>query len=147
LSALEPPQDVQDWLKDSQGTWELSVNEFGDLGPQPQTSELAAGGKVLITKGKQLGTDYEFVSVLAWEPANKKLVTNWYNSLGTHTRTESDLLNGELKGTVRGTTHEGQSMSGTVTSKKVDDDTMETVYQLEIGGNTMSFTITAKRQK
>ncbi len=88
LHAGEAPKEVRDWLKFLAGSWEVSAK--GDDSNETQigthSTEWAAGGTVLISKGKQIGTGHEFVATDAWEAGSQKLVTNWYSSGGTHAR-------------------------------------------------------------
>ena len=148
LPAGEPPTEVRDWLKFSAGAWEVQVKDGnGDIQAGTDTAELAAGGAALLTKGKQIGTGHDFIAVQAWEAGSKKLVSNWYSSQGTYARAEFEVGKSEVKGTVKGMDHEGAVFVATETIKKIDENTTETTFEGELGGNPISFTLIAKRKK
>ncbi|MCU0962740.1 MAG: DUF1579 domain-containing protein [Pirellulaceae bacterium] len=142
-----PPKAVSDMLQFLAGTWEVRIKGNNDVPPETQSAELAAGGRVLISKGKQLAADYDSVEILAWDAAQKKLTWDWYNSNGSHGRGEGDVVGGEFKRNVRAVDEEGNAFSGSVVTKKIDDDTAETVFEIKVGDNLMSFTVVGKRQK
>ena len=149
VRAAEVPKEVKDWLKFSAGTWEVRLkgDDNNEMQPGIDSAELAAGGIVLITRGKQIGSGHEFVAVQAWEAAKKKLVATWYSSGGTHARSELEATKAELKGTISGTDQNGEAFAGTEVIKRVDENTMETTIEGELGGNAISFTIIATRKK
>ncbi len=148
-AVADVPKEVRDWLKFFEGIWDVTVKSNDNNAAQPgiDTSELAAGGIVLITKGKVIGTGDEFVSVQAWEPEKKKLVVNWYNADGTHARSELDATTTELKGNIVGTDNEGATFTGTEIIKRIDDNTTETTFDGALRGKAMKFTLISKRKK
>jgi hypothetical protein len=149
VHAGEIPKEIRDWFKFSEGTWEVRLKGDDNSGMPLgiDSAELAAGGTVLITKGKLTGTGNEYVVFQAWEAEKKKLVMNWYNADSAHSRSELDATTAELKGTIMGTDHEGATFVGSEVVKRIDDNTIETTFDGKLGGNALSWTLVAKRKK
>ncbi|HSL20550.1 MAG TPA: DUF1579 domain-containing protein [Vicinamibacterales bacterium] len=148
-------------LKDDVGTWDAVVEMFGAPGAPPmkskgvETNTLGCAGLCLITdfKGEMgPGTAFEGHGVSTWDPAKKKFVGVWTDSmsfgLGTGESTW-DSKTRTVTGYMEGADQTGKVMKmKSVVQYKGADTRIFTMYGPPEGGKeTVTMTITYTRRR
>jgi hypothetical protein len=134
---LPKPGPEHDVLKADVGTWDATVEVTMDPSAPPMTSKgievntLSCGGLCLITefKGEMMGGAFLGHGIMTWDPARKKYVGSWTDSMsGGLAATEGtfDPVSKRFTGTM-----EGPDASGNITKSR-------SVVEYKDGGRVMS---------
>jgi hypothetical protein len=158
MPPMPKPGPEHDVLKKAVGTWDATVEMLMPPAPPSkgtETTALGPGGLWLVTDFKaaeMMGSPFQGHGVEGWDPAKKKYVGTWVDSMSTAialSESTYDAASKSMNGTMSVTGPDGQPMKlKTVTQYKDDDTRVFTMYMPGPDGKeAASMRITYKRRK
>jgi hypothetical protein len=155
---MPKPGPEHEVLKKDVGTWDATVEMLMPPGAPPSTgtevTTLGPGGLWVITdfQSQMMGAPFQGHGVGGWDPAKKKYVGAWVDSMSTAvfvTESTYDAASRSMTGTLEGPGPDGQPMKMKAVTQYKDDDTrVFTMYMPGPDGKEApSMRITYKRRK
>jgi hypothetical protein len=154
---LPKPGPEHDLLKKDVGNWDATVEMMMPPGPPSkgtETNVLGPGGLWLISdfKSEMMGAPFQGHGVMGWDPAKKKYVGTWVDSMSTGisvTESTYDPAAKTATGMIEGPGPDGKPMQMKAVTQYQDDDTrVFTMYMKGPDGKEApSMRITYKRRK
>ena len=154
---LPKPGPEHELLKKDVGTWDATVEMMMPPGPPSKGTEVTAlgpGGLWIITdfKSEMMGAPFQGHGVSGWDPARKKYVGTWVDSMSTSvmvTESTYDAASRSLTGWIDAPGPDGQPMKlKAVTEYKDDDTRVFTMYMKGPDGKEApTMRISYKRRK
>lgn len=152
------PGPEHELLKKDVGTWDATVEMLMPPGAPPtagtETNTLGPGGLWLISdfKSSMMGAPFQGHGVSGWDPAKKKYVGTWVDSMTTSvalTESTYDPASKSITGWVDGPGPDGKpTRTKAVTQYKDDDTRVFTMYMPGPDGkDAPGMRITYKRRK
>ncbi|RZJ63354.1 MAG: DUF1579 domain-containing protein [Flavobacterium sp.] len=85
------PGDVHKLIATDVGSWNATMKMWSDPTKEPETSQASVEIKMIFGgryqearyKGKVMGMDFEGVGTMGFDNASKKVVSTWYDNMGT----------------------------------------------------------------
>jgi hypothetical protein len=157
---LPKPGPEHQILKQDEGTWDATVEMLAGPPGAPastskgvETNKLTGGGLWLVTdfKSEMMGQPFEGHGVTGWDPAKKKFVGTWVDSMTTTLTTMESTYDPAAKritGWMEAPDETGKpTRTKLVTEYKDADTRVFTMYMVNDGKETPSMRITYKRRK
>jgi hypothetical protein len=154
---LPKPGPEHEVLKNDVGTWDATIEMLMPPGPPSkgtETSAMGPGGLWLISdfKSDMMGMPFQGHGVTGWDPAKKKYVGTWVDSMSTSISMSESTYDAAAKtatGTLEGPGPDGQPMKMKAVTQYKDDDTrVFTMYMAGPDGKEApTMRITYKRRK
>lgn len=155
---MPKPGPEHDLLKKAVGTWDATVEMLMPPAPPTkgvETTTMGPGGLWLVTDFKadeMMGAPFQGHGVEGWDPAKKKYVGTWVDSMSTSvslTESTYDAATKSMNGTLTAAGPDGQPMKMKAVTQYKDDDTrVFTMYMPGPDGKEApSMRITYKRRK
>jgi hypothetical protein len=154
---MPKPGPEHEMLKKDVGTWDATVEMMMPPGPPSKGTEVNAlgpGGLWLITdfKSEMMGAPFQGHGVTGWDPAKKKYVGTWVDSMSTGVFTSEgtyDAASRSMNALMSGPGEDGQPMTMKAVTQYKDDDTR--VFTMFMKGpdgkEAPTMRITYKRRK
>ena len=146
-------------LKQDEGSWDASVEVFMAPGAPPtaskgiETNKLTGSGLWLVSdfKSDLMGQPFEGHGVTGWDPAKKKFVGTWVDSMTTSVSVSESTYDPVAKtatGWMEGPDETGKTTkTKMVTEWKGPDSRVFTMYNTKDGKETPTLRITYTRKK
>jgi hypothetical protein len=157
MPPMPTPGPEHEVLKKDVGTWDATVEMLMPPSPPSKGTEvntLGPGGLWLIGdfKSEMMGAPFQGHSVTGWDPAKKKYVGAWVDSMSTAiavTESTYDAASRSMTGWIEAPGPDGRPMKMKAVSQLKDDDTrVFTMYMPGPDGKeAASMRITYKRRK
>jgi hypothetical protein len=156
---LPQPGPEHQVMKDDVGTWDATVEAFMAPEAPPavskgtETNRLTAGGLWLVSdfKSEFMGQPFEGHGVMGWDPAKKKYVGTWVDSMTTTvSQSEStyDAATKTFTGWMEGPDETGKTVkTKAVTQLQSPDSKVFTMYRTIEGKEVPTLRITYTRRK
>ncbi|MCI0638210.1 MAG: DUF1579 domain-containing protein [Gemmataceae bacterium] len=155
LSAQEPakPGPEQEHFKQFEGTWDATVHFKGETSKGTMSWKVGLGGLWLLEhfKGEFAGSGFEGIGATSYDPAKKKYVNVWIDSMSTSAMTSEGTFDKAKKTmTMHGSmpTPDGKTMKTTSVTEVKDANNL--VFTMSgpgpDGKNAELFKITYKRK-
>jgi hypothetical protein len=154
---LPKPGPEHELLKKDVGTWDATVEMMSPPGPPSkgtETNVLGPGGMWLISdfKSEMMGAPFQGHGVTGWDPAKRKYVGTWVDSMSTSISLSEGTYDPATKtstGTIEGPGPDGKPMKMKAVTHYRDDDTrVFTMYNTGADGKEApSMRITYKRRR
>ena len=154
---MPKPGPEHELLKKDVGTWDATVEMMMPPGPPSkgvETNVLGPGGLWVISdfKSEMMGAPFQGHGVAGWDPAKKKYVGTWVDSMSTGisvTESAYDPATKTSTGILEGPGPDGMPMKMKAVTQYQDDDTrVFTMYMKGPDGKEApSMRITYKRRK
>jgi len=159
MPPLPQPGPEHQVLKDDVGTWDATVEAFMPPGAPPsvskgtETNRITGGGLWLVSdfKSEFMDQPFEGHGVMGWDPAKKKYVGTWVDSMSTTvSQSEStyDSAKKTFTGWMEGPDETGKTVkTKAVTEVKGPDSKVFTMYRVMEGKEVPTLRITYTRRK
>jgi hypothetical protein len=154
---MPKPGPEHEILNKDVGTWDATVEMLMPPGPPSKGTEvntLGPGGLWLISdfKSEMMGAPFQGHGVSGWDPAKKKYVGTWVDSMSTGVFTIEgtyDAASRSMTSMMSGPGEDGQPMTMKAVTQMKDDDTR--VFTMHMKGpdgkEAPTMRITYKRRK
>jgi Protein of unknown function (DUF1579) len=156
---LPKPGPEHQMLKQDEGVWDASVEAFMAPGAPPnvskgtETNRLTGGGLWLVSdfKSEFMGQPFEGHGITGWDPAKKKFVGTWVDSMTTSLSVAESTYDPSTKtvtGWMEGQDENGKAAKMKTTMQWKDPDTrVFTMFDTKDGKETPTLRITYTRKK